>query len=146
MYRVALATATFETSRIEYVGIRRTLSMSPNRATDLATVTMASSPRSPSSYSRYIGRVGALGIGSAIADLSVGIAGADDGSPRSSASSAHSATGHPGPKAGTGCRRISPSSLAWQGLLTNCSAGSQQRSEIGNNTTRPGPVVAFDFP
>jgi Protein of unknown function (DUF1214) len=65
---------------------------------------MTSSPRSPSSCSRYIGRVGALavalGIGSSIAGLSVGIAAADDGgSAKSSASSAQSATGHPGPKA-----------------------------------------------
>jgi hypothetical protein len=65
---------------------------------------MTSSSRSQYNYSRHIGRIGALavalGIGSAIAGLSVGIAAADDGGSTKSASTAGSSASHSESKAG----------------------------------------------
>jgi hypothetical protein len=105
---------------------------------------MASSSRSPYSYGRYIGRVGALavalGIGSAIAGLSVGIAAADDGgSPKSSASSANSATGHPGPKAGPRKKAAKPtaSPSSASAKTASAAADSSRRATIGRSAPKP---------
>jgi Protein of unknown function (DUF1214) len=105
---------------------------------------MTSSSRSRYNYSRHIGRIGALavalGIGSAIAGLSVGVAAADDGGSTKSASSASSPASHSVSKAGPRKKTVKPTAAVAK--AASAVSNSPQRPTTTTTTTKAAAKAA----